>query len=423
MSDENVLTKNMLEGDLVSIFHLLDQYEQWHPDLQSCLEEARGEFCLSTLLETFLMETNTQIDYSSDWVFHAYDFQHSGGAAYEGRLNHILHFFILLRLLDGTEGSLELVGFSGEVAGKDNDVFLNRTVSDSVYVHMNGETLQRMEESGYEYKKWCGGRFSASECAWPRHNYLSNEDCTPLSMVRYYLPLLEYLRCFSVSWLDLFGLKICEDNIHSEGTYKQLARYRTGEETDLFASYLRSFLREGNKLTKEIAEQFVADEDPVDLSEFAAIEDVATESLSKYQGELDLDGLTSLSDAAAESLSKHDGNLFLDGLTDLSDPAVESLSRVGGWLTLNGLTNLSDAAAESLGKCQHELNLNGVESLSDAAAESLSKHTGPLLYLEGLMRLSDAAAEQLSKYLGALHLFPHNLPASAAKILREAGHG
>ena len=35
-------------------------------------------------------------------------------------------------------------------------------------------------------------------------------------------------------------------------------------------------------LTKELAEQFVADEDSVDLSEFTAIEDdAATESLSK----------------------------------------------------------------------------------------------------------------------------------------------
>ena len=35
-------------------------------------------------------------------------------------------------------------------------------------------------------------------------------------------------------------------------------------------------------LTKEIAEQFLADEDSVGLSEFTAIEDEAAESLSKY---------------------------------------------------------------------------------------------------------------------------------------------
>ncbi len=57
-------------------------------------------------------------------------------------------------------------------------------------------------------------------------------------------------------------------------------------------------------LTKEIAEQFLADVDS-DLGEFTAIENAAAESLSKNKGWLRLDGLTSLSDAAAESLSKH----------------------------------------------------------------------------------------------------------------------
>jgi hypothetical protein len=68
-------------------------------------------------------------------------------------------------------------------------------------------------------------------------------------------------------------------------------------------------------LTKEIAEQFLAD-DSVDLDEFTAIEDEAAESLSKHEGaSLNLSGLTSLSDAAAKSLSKHEGDLNLEGLT------------------------------------------------------------------------------------------------------------
>jgi SAM-dependent methyltransferase len=112
-------------------------------------------------------------------------------------------------------------------------------------------------------------------------------------------------------------------------------------------------MSEENVLTKEIAEQFVADEDSVDLEEFTAIEDAAAESLSKHEGTLYLEGLTSLSDAAAESLSKHKGDLCL-----------------------GGLTRLSDAAAESLGKCTGDLTLDGLTSLSDVAAESLSKHEG-----------------------------------------------
>ena len=45
-------------------------------------------------------------------------------------------------------------------------------------------------------------------------------------------------------------------------------------------------------LTKEIAEQYLADEDSVDLSEFTAIEDAAAESLSKHEEDLYLDDLT-----------------------------------------------------------------------------------------------------------------------------------
>ena len=73
-------------------------------------------------------------------------------------------------------------------------------------------------------------------------------------------------------------------------------------------------------LTKEIAEQFLADEDSVDLSEFTAIEDDAAEVLSKHKDGLCLDGLTSLSDKAAISLSRSQGPLSLD-LAELPEQA------------------------------------------------------------------------------------------------------
>ena len=72
-------------------------------------------------------------------------------------------------------------------------------------------------------------------------------------------------------------------------------------------------------LTKEIAVQFLADDESVDLSEFTAIEDEAAESFSKHEGnDLDLAGLTGLSDAAAESLGKHKGwlDLHLDNIPE-----------------------------------------------------------------------------------------------------------
>jgi len=56
-----------------------------------------------------------------------------------------------------------------------------------------------------------------------------------------------------------------------------------------------------------------------------------------------------------------------------------------------------------------------------AAAESLSKYAG-YLRLDGLTNLSDTAAQHLAKH-SKLTLTLDNLPASAAQILRDAGHG
>ena len=83
-------------------------------------------------------------------------------------------------------------------------------------------------------------------------------------------------------------------------------------------------------LTKEIADEWIADEDSHDLSEFEAIDGAAAESLSKYKGELGLQGLTDLNDSAAESLSKYEGKLDLSGLTELSDAAAESQGKNKG---------------------------------------------------------------------------------------------
>jgi len=59
------------------------------------------------------------------------------------------------------------------------------------------------------------------------------------------------------------------------------------------------------RLTKEIAEEFLADgKRPTHLTAFTELDDEAAESLSKHEGWLCLNGLTSLSDAAAESHSK-----------------------------------------------------------------------------------------------------------------------
>ncbi|MDB4800445.1 hypothetical protein OAG72_00480 [bacterium] len=161
-------------------------------------------------------------------------------------------------------------------------------------------------------------------------------------------------------------------------------------------------LKRAKTLALAKAEQFLEDNESIDLGELTSITDEAAEVLSRYEGWLDLNGLLELSDTAAESLSKHEGELSLNGLTELSDAAAESLSKSKGALYLNGLTELSDAAAESLSKHEGELSLGGLTELSDAAAESLSKHKGEL-FLGGLTDLSDAAAESLSKLQGKIN--------------------
>ena len=179
---------------------------------------------------------------------------------------------------------------------------------------------------------------------------------------------------------------------------------------------------EGNEsvLTTEIAEQFLEDDDSVDLREFTTIEDSAAKILSEHECFLDLDGLASLSDAAAEHFSRQKGGLSLDGLSSLSNVASKRLSRQKGWLRLSGLTSLSAATAKILSRHEGNLFFEGLTSLSDEAAESLSNHNS-FLELSGLTSLSDAAAKSLSRHHGGLCLDGlTSLSNAAIKSLR--GH-
>ena len=158
-------------------------------------------------------------------------------------------------------------------------------------------------------------------------------------------------------------------------------------------------MSEEKVLTKEIAEQFIEDEDSVDLDEFTEIDDDAAEILVNFWEEEDfnedcswegvnpgyLNGLTKLSDSAAQSLSR----IYLDlmGLTALGDsPGHLALAERlvdGEDVWLESLTTISDAAAEILSKASESLSLSGLKTLSDAAAESLSKCKGEYVYLGG----------------------------------------
>ena len=152
-------------------------------------------------------------------------------------------------------------------------------------------------------------------------------------------------------------------------------------------------------LTVEIAEHFLADTSSSNLSQYTSIEDAAAEALAKHNGYLlSLNGLTELSETASEALAKFQGNLGLNGLASLSDAAANALSKHEGYLLLNSLTELSTAKAEALSKHDGRLDLKSLTSLSDVAAQALAKHEGDIY-------------------------FNHDqLPPSASKILKDAGH-
>jgi len=157
-------------------------------------------------------------------------------------------------------------------------------------------------------------------------------------------------------------------------------------------------------ITKEIAEQFLADYDSVFLPYFTSMTEAAAESLSKHRWTLHLGGLTEISKGVATALSKHQGNLNLEGLTEISEGVAIALSKHQGELYLEGLTEISEGVAESLSKHQGTLHLEGLTEISEGVAESLSKHQGAELDLSGLTEISDAAAESLSKHQGIVSL-------------------
>lgn len=173
-------------------------------------------------------------------------------------------------------------------------------------------------------------------------------------------------------------------------------------------------------LTRKIAEQFLAESNSVNLSDFSSMEDAAAhvlaeigpialngltslsptvaKILARSGGLIELNGLTNLSDATAQAFAGKSGRLRLNGLTNLSDAAAQSLAQFDGQIELKALTSLSDAAATALAKHKEGLWLDGVESLSDKAAKALGKHKGEDLSLNGLTSLSDTAAQALSRH-------------------------
>ena len=113
-------------------------------------------------------------------------------------------------------------------------------------------------------------------------------------------------------------------------------------------------MSEEKVLTKEIAEQYVADnkeeiKNEIYLPDYTSIDEAAADFLANIQtsGELNLDGLSEISDATAESLSNFQGTtLYLNGLTQLSFSSKMSFSKYRGYLYVKGLGEKDFHAAD-----------------------------------------------------------------------------
>jgi hypothetical protein len=186
--------------------------------------------------------------------------------------------------------------------------------------------------------------------------------------------------------------------------------------------------RQSVTLTLEIANQYLANPDSMDLNRFEAIEVDAAKALSAHKGDLHLNGLKSLSDDAAIALAKHGrpfsigsdcaDELQLEGLESLSDLTAKVLCRREGHVSLNSevLPSLSGDVAEILARhndewmqiriakfCQHSdgpvyYNWDRLDSVD--AAEILARCSGGNLCLNNVTVLSADAAEQLARYQG-----------------------
>lgn len=93
-------------------------------------------------------------------------------------------------------------------------------------------------------------------------------------------------------------------------------------------------------LTKAIAQQFLNDEESVDLSEFSSLDEEAIRCLSGSDRHLNLDGIVHLSAASAKALAGYRGSISLGGLTTLSDAIASELAQSIGDRNLGNITHL-----------------------------------------------------------------------------------
>ncbi|MDC0548047.1 hypothetical protein OAO16_03715 [Opitutales bacterium] len=176
-------------------------------------------------------------------------------------------------------------------------------------------------------------------------------------------------------------------------------------------------------LTKEIAEQFIANEEFEEMSEFTSLDvDAALiliyhehglEEWSEFSFGIYLNGLLEVSDDLAEVLKTYSGQahhgeecyLDLSSVIKISENAIKSLSEFNGdEIILSSLECLSDESCSDLSYYRGSLILDGFRSPTINSIESLSRHAGDSLSLSGLKEITVEMADLLSRYRGHLCL-------------------
>lgn len=139
-------------------------------------------------------------------------------------------------------------------------------------------------------------------------------------------------------------------------------------------------------LTKNIAKQFVKDNDSIDLGEFTVIEPAAAQVLAKHKGKLNLSGLTSLSDKSAMELSKHKGLLVLVNLASLSNTGAEALVQSkwsGNHTSLIASKNVEMTLVRAKTRVEAKLQAQAQarakeKALAEARAQAAAKASEPM---------------------------------------------
>ena len=176
-------------------------------------------------------------------------------------------------------------------------------------------------------------------------------------------------------------------------------------------------------LTKEIVEQFIADEEFEDMLEFTSLDvdaaltliyhEQSQEEWSEFSFGFYLSGLREVSDDLADVLKTYSGqthhgekcSLDLSSVIKISENAIKSLSEFNGdEIILSSLECLSDESCSDLSYYRGSLNLYGFRSPTINSLESLSRHVGGSLSLGGLKEITVEMADILSRYRGHLCL-------------------